>query len=96
MAEHNVARLADDRAARHSTTSAGLSADAVPALFDLPEPERSCALASIKETLAEPDDWRSRNLAREVARTTLADLHPSWPGPMSPGRCAEPGRAGFR
>jgi hypothetical protein len=95
VAEHNVARLADTGQLDIYYLT-GLSADAVPALFDLPEPARSCALASIKETLAGPDDWRSRNLAREVARTTLADLHPSWPGPMPPGRCAEPGRAGFR
>lgn len=46
-----------------------LSADAVPALLELPEEERACILAGIAGRLErEPDPWTSFNLARDRAR----------------------------
>jgi len=45
-----------------------LSADAVPELARLPEPQRSCALALMS---VPDDDWRSYNLARVSARAVL-------------------------
>jgi hypothetical protein len=54
---------------------AGLSADAVPALLRLPEPDRGCVLAGIAADLAEaPDDWREANLARSTARDLLTGV----------------------
>lgn len=53
----------------------GLSADAVPVLTQLPEPERSCALWSHAHDLAEDDSWVALNLSRERARSVLDD-HP--------------------
>lgn len=44
-----------------------LSADAVPALEELPEPARSCALDEVDTRLAE-DPWNAWNLARHRAR----------------------------
>lgn len=52
------------------TYLSGLSADAVPVLLCLPEPERSQVLARILPEL-EPGDWRAANLAR--ARALTAD-----------------------
>ena len=50
-----------------------LSADAIPALDRLPEPQRSCAIAPILERMAESgDDWRSWNLGRRTVRDDLA------------------------
>lgn len=53
---------------------AGLSADAVPALAELPEPLRSCALADLRQELARPDSIVAFNRGRTVARETLARL----------------------
>jgi len=50
---------------------AGLSADAVPALSDLPPPLRDCALASHAALVSDQDDVLGWNLARERARRTL-------------------------
>lgn len=53
----------------------GLSTDAVPALAQLPEPQRTCALTRIAIGHAAPaDDWRSWNVARSAAEPTLAEL----------------------
>jgi uncharacterized protein DUF4153 len=50
----------------------GLSADAVPALVCLPEPQRSDVLRRIRADLAEePSDWRRGNLARAIASAAL-------------------------
>ena len=76
IAEHNVARLADTGKV-DTLYLVTLSADAVPALLELPEPRRSCVLAQIADRLADPDDWRSRNLSREVARSLLAEQYPT-------------------
>jgi hypothetical protein len=76
IAAHNVARWADS--GRLDTAYLGtLSADAVPALVDLPAATRDCILVAIGDGLAAPDDWRSTNLAREAARAELAMLHPT-------------------
>ncbi|QFG23372.1 DUF4153 domain-containing protein [Actinomadura sp. WMMB 499] len=50
-----------------------LSADAVPALDRLPEPQRSCALGEISGKLEGDDPAMGANLARERARDVLAD-----------------------
>jgi hypothetical protein len=50
-----------------------LSADAVPALMALPEPERDCALATIYRDLnPDPDDWRGFSYGRAHARQLLS------------------------
>lgn len=70
IAEHNVAR--------HTQTGRidvlylrGLSADAVPALDRLPEPERSCALIRLVYRLDDAEPAMSANLARARARAIL-------------------------
>ncbi|GGV23005.1 hypothetical protein GCM10010182_51690 [Actinomadura cremea] len=50
-----------------------LSADAVPALDRLPEPQRSCALRQIENNLDEDEPAMAANLARARARDVLAD-----------------------
>jgi hypothetical protein len=52
----------------------GLSPDAVPALAELPEPERSCSLAELRYELEQPESFWSFNLARSSAREVLADI----------------------
>lgn len=49
-----------------------LSADAVPAVDRLPEPERSCVLTAMAAG-AEPDAWYAVNLPRSRAGPVLAD-----------------------
>ncbi|OZM83339.1 DUF4153 domain-containing protein [Pseudonocardia sp. MH-G8] len=74
IAAHNVTR--------HALTGeldqiylATLSADAVPALLELPQPQRCDTLTRIATRLAEPDaDWTSWNAARAAARDALADV----------------------
>ncbi len=53
----------------------GLSADAVPALDRLPEPQRSCALAPVAQRLARTADagWAGTNASRSAARRLLAE-----------------------
>jgi hypothetical protein len=55
---------------------ATLSADALPALVDLPEPLRSCALAGLRDELSGDDSVMAFNLARQAARDALAQLPP--------------------
>lgn len=55
---------------------AGLSADAVPALAELPEPLRSCALVDLRLELSEQDSMIAFNRGRDSARETLAQLPP--------------------
>ena len=50
---------------------ADLSADAVPALLELPEPQRSLATAPLRQRLAEPDPLGSKNRSRARARALL-------------------------
>ncbi|MEU7614638.1 DUF4153 domain-containing protein [Micromonospora rifamycinica] len=53
-----------------------LSADATPALADLPDRVRRCTLSWIDDDLAEPDPWYAWNLGRTRARTELDRLGP--------------------
>ncbi|MGH3388130.1 MAG: DUF4173 domain-containing protein, partial [Actinomadura sp.] len=55
-----------------------LSADAIPALDRLPEPQRSCTLRRLAGTLRDDDPWTGRNLSRERARDLL-QRHPVQP-----------------
>lgn len=50
----------------------GLSADAVPALDRLPEPQRSCALEEIAAELGAPEPWYATSLGEYRARSILA------------------------
>lgn len=51
-----------------------LSADATPALGELPDPVRRCTLSWIAKDLKEPDPWYAWNLGRYRARQTLDRL----------------------
>jgi hypothetical protein len=62
-----------------------LSPDAVPALAQLPEPLRSCALAGPAASLSEPSSWAGYNVGRETARNVLAAAEPF---PVSADMCA--------
>ncbi len=53
----------------------GLSADAASALDHLPEPQRSCALHHVADTLQHGDSWTAFNLSRARARALL-QRHP--------------------
>ena len=76
IAAHNVARWSET--GKLDTSYLGhLSADAVPALVDLPPAVRDCILVDIGDGLAAPDDWRSTNVAREAARAELDRLRPT-------------------
>jgi len=76
IAAHNVARWSET--GKLDTSYLGtLSADAVPALVDLPPAVRDCILVDIGDGLATPDDWRATNTSREAARAELARLHPT-------------------
>ena len=74
IAEHNVARFTDTGKI-DVLYLRDLSADAVPALDELPEPNRSCALRRIASELAEDEPAMSANLARARARDIL-ERHP--------------------
>ncbi|MCP2326154.1 uncharacterized membrane protein YidH (DUF202 family) [Hamadaea flava] len=59
-----------------------LSADAVPALVNLPESARNCVLGDIDRDLREDkDDWYEWNWSREQARHLLAERYPAGFGP---------------
>jgi len=51
-----------------------LSADAVPALARLPEPERSCALVELRAGLDQKESLWSFNAARDTAREVLSNI----------------------
>lgn len=72
------ARIAQRNVERFAATGdldvgylAGLSADAVPALQQLPEPQRSCVVDALRP---EPEPWFAVNLARTRAREVLREL----------------------
>nr|WP_223243755.1 DUF4173 domain-containing protein [Streptomyces sp. CBMA156] len=80
VAEQNVTRY--EQALRTDPPAAAidlrnvrsLSADAVPALDRLPEPQRSCALQLIAQDLyGEPKPWYATSLATARAREALAE-----------------------
>ncbi|MEH1130489.1 DUF4153 domain-containing protein [Micromonospora sp. CPCC 206061] len=74
IAERNVDRF--EQTGRIDTAYlSNLSADAAPALDDLPAPLRGCALQEIAHDLErEPDGWREWNLGRREAREVVADI----------------------
>jgi len=51
-----------------------LSADAVDEILRLPRAERNCALEQLSRELEGGDPWYAFNVARERARTALADV----------------------
>lgn len=66
-----------------------LGPDAAPALAQLPEPYRSCALSwMIRDLKANPDQWYSWNLSRAHARELLAEIQTTPAGKA----CAESDR----
>ena len=69
----------------------GLSADAVPALDRLPEPQRSCALGGIAERLESDDSlpWYADDLGRSRARSLLVRMH--WTAAASDAACTAAG-----
>ncbi|MFE5940575.1 DUF4153 domain-containing protein [Streptomyces sp. NPDC056470] len=68
---------------------AGLSADAVPALDRLPEPQRSCALLDIEERLGENDgSWYATSWSEARARSILAERGID----RTPAECGRPSR----
>lgn len=70
IASHDVHRFRQTGKIDLSYVS-GLSADAVPALDRLPEPQRSCALHALADTLRFDDAWAGFNFSRAHARTLL-------------------------
>ena len=69
----------------------GLSADAVPALDRLPEPQRSCALEVIERGLRDGEPWYATSLSEARARTILAER------PLASGdACQEAGFIDYR
>ena len=75
IAEHNVQRYQDTgKLDVHYLRD--LSADAVPALDRLPEPQRSCALRGIASDLREDDPAMGANQARGRAREILDSRPP--------------------
>jgi len=52
----------------------GLSADAVPALAELPEPLRTLVLEPLAARLGEPEPWTSANYGRRQARAVVRRL----------------------
>ncbi|MFA1546631.1 DUF4153 domain-containing protein [Actinomadura chokoriensis] len=70
IAEHNVARY-KETGKIDIPYLRDLSADAVPALDELPGPARSCALAEIAERLEDDEPAMSANLSRARAREIL-------------------------
>jgi hypothetical protein len=74
VAAHNVDRYAASGQLDTSYLSR-LSADAVPALVELPGAERCATLSGLRFRLAHPDrNWTSWNSARAAAREALADV----------------------
>ncbi|MFC8275523.1 DUF4173 domain-containing protein [Streptomyces sp. NPDC057271] len=68
---------------------AGLSADAVPALDRLPEPQRSCALLDIEARLREDDgSWYATSWSEARARSILAERGID----RTPAECGVPSR----
>ncbi|SDT46055.1 DUF4153 domain-containing protein [Actinoplanes derwentensis] len=66
-----------------------LSADATPALADLPDPVRRCTLSWIAADLKDPDPWYAWNLGRQQARDALAKLPPGSIGNQKDCRAAD-------
>jgi hypothetical protein len=80
IARRNISR-AHAGAALDTAYLSGLSADAVPELLLLPEPQRSCVLDRLRARVDRLDDagWPGWNISRSSAAALLA---------VEPGRCA--------
>lgn len=76
VAEHNVTRFGDTGTIDLAYLS-GLSADAVPALDRLPEPQRSCALTPIARRSAADTGWREWNAGAAAAGPILSAVRPA-------------------
>jgi len=76
IAQHNMDRyLAGEKIDLYYLGA--MTADAVPALINLPEDERNCVLGRIQRDLKNnPDEWFEWNYARENARHILATQFP--------------------
>lgn len=74
VAERNVARFEEDAKIDLSYFQS-LSADAVPGLDRLPEPQRSCALRGINDELAKAGDvpWYAMSWGEYRARQILRE-----------------------
>ena len=70
IAERNIDRWEATGRLDHNYL-AGLSADAVPALVELPLPERRWATMVLRDKLGPGDPWSSANLSRTRARRLL-------------------------
>jgi hypothetical protein len=70
IAERNIARWQETGRLDVDYLN-GLSADAVPALVELPERLREPSTRDVRERLAEPDPWGSTNRSRSRARDLL-------------------------
>jgi hypothetical protein len=75
IAERNVDRHARDGRIDLDYLR-GLSADAAPALAELPPPERDYALAGLRTRLPDRERWTDWNLARTRARDVLREQAP--------------------
>ncbi|MFI7239395.1 DUF4153 domain-containing protein [Streptomyces cyaneofuscatus] len=74
VAEQNVQRFEDDRASIDIDYLKDLSADAVPALDKLPEPQRSCALRVIQRELRGSDSpWYATSWGEARAEEILRE-----------------------
>ncbi|MDQ3931884.1 MAG: DUF4173 domain-containing protein [Actinomycetota bacterium] len=73
VAQHNVRRFAATNRIDLAYLD-GLSADAVPALVDLPDDLHRRVIADDLARLARPDPWHAFNLSRARARRILVDL----------------------
>ncbi|MET8683377.1 DUF4173 domain-containing protein [Streptomyces sp. NPDC004732] len=85
IAERNVQRYEETGKFDFDYTRQ-LSADAVPALDKLPEPQRSCALKDVAEELESGDEpWFATSLGESRARRIIKDR----PLAAAPGFCGE-------
>jgi Domain of unknown function (DUF4173) len=77
IAQHNIDRyMAGEKIDLYYLSA--MTADAVPALVNLPEDERNCVLGQIQRDLKQnPDEWFEWNWARENARHILATDFPN-------------------
>uniref|UniRef100_UPI003F7F4466 DUF4153 domain-containing protein n=1 Tax=Streptomyces flavofungini TaxID=68200 RepID=UPI003F7F4466 len=83
IAERNVQRY-EETGKFDADYARQLSADAVPALDELPEPQRSCALTDIADDLGdERPPWYALSLGESRARRIIADR----PASVDPGVC---------
>ncbi|MFF2702360.1 DUF4153 domain-containing protein [Streptomyces cyaneofuscatus] len=74
VAEQNVQRFEDDRTSIDIDYLKDLSADAVPALDKLPEPQRSCALRVIRRDLHTSDSpWYATSWGEARAKEILRE-----------------------